>query len=71
MDDITKALLALPKPRRRTMDLIYVPVYGGRAGFQIPADMTEQEARRLAAVLIAYSATTSYCPSRPMAAGRG
>ncbi len=58
-------MLALPKPVRRSMILPPVPLYGCMARLQIPCDMTEQEARKLANFLIAYAAVTSHCPSHP------
>jgi hypothetical protein len=51
----------LPKPRRfRNRFLVPVPLYGDNAQLLLPEDMTEAEARKIAAVVLAYARITPF-----------
>ena len=54
-------LRLLPKPARdRERIVIPIPLYGECARLQIPRDMTDAEARKIANVVLAYAGVTSH-----------
>jgi hypothetical protein len=53
--------LLLPRPRReRERFLVPVPIYGDAAQLLLPKDMTEQEARKIANVVLALGKITPF-----------
>ena len=52
----------LPAPRRRSRNTFLVPIalYGGAARLQLPHDLSEAEARKIAAVVLAYARITPF-----------
>lgn len=54
-------MLLLEKPRRdRRAFLVPVPLYGRVAQLFLPVDMTEAEAQKLSAVILAYAKITPF-----------
>lgn len=51
-------LLSSPRQRQRRV-LIPIPLYRCHAMLSLPRDMTEQEAQKIAAVVLAYASCTS------------
>lgn len=65
LDDAISAALRLPKPQRdRPTFIVPVPLYGHPARLQLPCDMTEAEARKIANVVLAYGKITPFMSRR-------